>query len=137
MTDDELDAFFTEERTMRLATLDDDGWPTVAPVWYVWYEGEFWVHNLNRAKRTARLEAGGKASVSIDAGTAYLELRGIATRVHQHFLRDDQVPVAVRIMFSQRYRGSDEPAAPVEDHTWMRLTPKTIRSWDFRKIPVR
>jgi hypothetical protein len=134
MTRDELDVFFDQERTLRLATVDDDGWPTVAPVWFVWFDGEFWVRNLDRARRTARLEAGGKTSVSLDAGDAYLELRGIAARVHQHFLRDDQVPVAVRIKFSQRYAGTDEPVPAVADHTWLRLAPKKIRSWDFRKI---
>jgi hypothetical protein len=42
--------------------------------------GELWVWNLNRARRTARLEAGGRCGVTIDAGIDYHELRGITAR---------------------------------------------------------
>jgi nitroimidazol reductase NimA-like FMN-containing flavoprotein (pyridoxamine 5'-phosphate oxidase superfamily) len=56
-------AFLAEARVLRLATIDDDGWPVVVPLWFVHHpdaRGELWSWNLNRARRTSRLEAGGR-----------------------------------------------------------------------------
>jgi hypothetical protein len=40
MANDELDDLladlFAEERVLRLTTIDGDGWPAVAPVWFEW-----------------------------------------------------------------------------------------------------
>jgi nitroimidazol reductase NimA-like FMN-containing flavoprotein (pyridoxamine 5'-phosphate oxidase superfamily) len=133
MTPDELDAFLAEERVLRLATTDVDGWPAVVPVWYVWHEGAFWVWNLTRAKRTARLEAGTPASFVVDGGREYVELRGVSGRLTYRFVPDGEVPLEVRRGFSLRYFGTDHPLEPADHHRWLRLEPDTIASWDFRK----
>jgi nitroimidazol reductase NimA-like FMN-containing flavoprotein (pyridoxamine 5'-phosphate oxidase superfamily) len=133
MSPDELEAFLAEERVLRLATLDEDGWPAVVPVWFVWHDGAFWVWNLNRAKRTARLEAGTRCAFVVDGGSAYAELRGASGRLTAAAVADDRVPLAVRRRFSQRYLGSDHPLEPADHHTWFRFTPETVNTWDFRK----
>ena len=133
MSDAEVDAFLTTERVMRLATLDDDGWPAVVPVWFVWHEGAFWVWNLTRAKRTARLEAGTRASFVVDGGDDYVELRGVSGRLDYAFVADDEVPLTVRSAFSHKYFGSDHPLEPADHHRWLRFQPLAPASWDFRK----
>jgi len=133
MTAAEMDAFLTEERIIRIATLDDDGWPAVVPVWFVWHEGAFWVWNLTRAKRTARLEAGTRASFVVDGGEDYVELRGVSGRLDYAFIDDDAVPIAVRSAFSRKYFGSDHPLEPADHHRWIRFEPQSPASWDFRK----
>jgi nitroimidazol reductase NimA-like FMN-containing flavoprotein (pyridoxamine 5'-phosphate oxidase superfamily) len=133
MTDAELDAFLDEERVLRLATIDEDGWPAVVPVWFVWFEGAFWVWNLTRAKRTARLRDGTRCAFVVDGGEAYVELRGASGRLEQRFVPDDEVPLDVRVAFSRRYFGTDHPVEPATHHQWLRLAPLTLASWDFRK----
>ncbi len=133
MTDTELDTFFAEERVLRLATIDDEGWPAVVPVWFVWHEGAFWVWNLDRAKRTARLEAGTRCAFVVDGGSEYVELRGASGRLSYVMVADEEVPLEVRVAFSQRYFGSDHPLEPADHHTWFRFAPSTLNSWDFRK----
>ena len=133
MTDDELDAFLTEERVLRLATLDEDGWPAVVPVWFVWHDGGLWVWNLTRAKRTERLAAGTRASFVVDGGSEYVELRGASGRLSYRFVDDDEVPLAVRAGFSAKYFGSDQPLEPADHHDWIRFEPTTLATWDFRK----
>lgn len=133
MTDDELAAFLEEERVLRLATVDDEGWPAVVPVWFVWHEGAFWVWNLDRAKRTERLEAGARCAFVVDGGHEYVELRGAAGRLEQAVVADDDVPLDVRVRFSQRYFGTDHPLEPADHHTWFRFAPTTLTTWDFRK----
>lgn len=135
MTADEVDAFLHEERVMRLATVDQDDWPAVVPVWFVWSDGEFWVWNLDRAKRTRRLRSGDtKVSVVVDGGTAYQELRGVHARVAHRFVDDDATPVAVRSAYARKYFDTEQPVGAVDDHTWLALRPVRLESWDFRKV---
>lgn len=135
MTPEELDAFLREERVMRLATVDEDGWPAVVPVWFVWDGTAFWVYNLDRAKRTPRLRAGTRVAFVVDAGVEYVELRGVAGRLDYEFIDDeDAVPDEVRQAFGDKYLGG-YPMPRQDDHTWLRLTPRgPLRSWDFRKM---
>lgn len=133
MTPEELDTFLDEERVLRLATLDDAGWPAVVPVWYVWHDGAFWVWNLDRARRSARLAAGTRCAFAVDGGHEYAELRGASGRLHPEPVADEDVPLAVRTRFSERYFGTSTPLEPADHHTWYRFEPRTLRSWDFRK----
>lgn len=134
MNPDELEVFLDEERVLRLATLDDQGWPAVAPVWFVWHDGAFWVWNLEKAKRTSRLRTGTRCAFTVDGGREYVELRGASGRLTYRFVPDDEVPEAVRRGFSRRYLGTDEPLPPADHHAWIRLEPTTLATWDFRKL---
>ena len=130
-------AFLAEERVVRLATVDDEGWPVVVPLWFVHHpdpRGELWVWNLNRARRTARLEAGGRCGVTIDAGREYHELRGVTARATPVRVEDDDVPIEVRIAYARKYSGSDEPQPAAHHHTWFAFTLTAERSWDFRRL---
>lgn len=134
MTDDELRAFLEEERVLRVATVDDAGWPAVVPVWYVEQDGDIWIWNLDRARRTARLEEGTKVGICVDGGVEYAELRGVTARATYQFVDDDEVPVVVREKLGRKYFGLDGPVDHVDDHTWIRLELADVQTWDFRKI---
>ena len=132
-------AFLTEHRVLRLATVDDEGWPVVVPLWFVHHaddRGELWIWNLNRARRTRRLEDGGRCAVTVDAGHGYDELHGLSARATPTRIEDDAVPLAVRAAYAQKYFGSDEPLAPAHHHTWFALALSGERSWDFRRLSV-
>jgi len=130
-------AFLAEERVLRLATMDDEGWPVVVPLWFVHHpddRGELWIWNLNRARRTARLEAGGRSAVTVDAGHDYAELRGLSARATPQRIEDSAVPLEVRATYARKYFGSNEPLAPAHHHTWFALRLSRERSWDFRRL---
>jgi len=135
MTDDERDAFLSEERTLRMAVVGADGVPRVTPVWFLWEHGAFWVYNLDRARRTRRLESGTQVGLVVDAGTDYAELRGVSATIDGYeFLEDDDTPEDVRRGFGAKYFDSDHPVGGLDDHTWLRLDVATMGTWDFRKI---
>jgi hypothetical protein len=130
-------AFLAEARVLRLATIDDDGWPVVVPLWFVHHpdaRGELWSWNLNRARRTARLEAGGRCGLTVDAGESYAELHGLSARALPTMVPDDDVPLAVRAAYSRKYFGSDEPLHAAAHHTWVAFALAGERSWDFRLL---
>jgi hypothetical protein len=136
MTEEELDAFLDEARTLRLATVTDQGWPVATPVWFVWHDGAFWIWNLRRARRTGRLLGGGKVSVTVDDGTAYGELRGVLALVRAEAWAFEDVPPVVPAAFGRRYLPDGGPVRDRDDHQWIRLLPVRVRSWDFRKLPT-
>jgi hypothetical protein len=141
MAPDVRAAFLAEERVLRLATIDSDGWPVAVPLWFVHHpesapggRGELWIWNLDRARRTSRLEAGARCGVTIDAGDDYADLRGLTARAVPMRVEDDTVPLEVRVAYARKYFGSDEPLAPADHHTWFALSLAAERTWDFRRI---
>jgi len=137
MDPDVRTAFLAEERVVRIATVDDDGWPVVVPLWFVHHpdpRGELWAWNLDRARRTARLETGGRCGVTVDAGRDYHELRGVTARARPTRVEDDDVPIEVRRAYARKYFASDEPHPAAHHHTWFAFTLTAERSWDFRRL---
>jgi len=137
MSSDVRAEFLATERVLRLATIDDENWPVVVPLWFVHHldeRGELWIWNLNRARRTARLEAGEHSAITIDAGHDYAELRGLSARATPMRVDADEVPLEVRSIYARKYFGSDEPHAHASHHTWFVLDLSHERSWDFRRI---
>ena len=130
-------AFLTEERVLRLAVVDAEGWPDVVPLWFVHHpdpRGELWVWNLTRARRTEDLTGGARCGVTIDGGEAYAELRGLTARATPTRIADDEVPVEVRLAFSRKYFAHDEPLPAAHHHVWVALALTDERSWDFRRL---
>ena len=86
-------AFLAEERVLRLAVVDADGWPDVVPLWFVHHadpRGELWIWNLTRSRRTADLARGARCGVTVDGGEAYAELRGLTARTDEVGARTGQ-----------------------------------------------
>lgn len=132
MTDEELAELLRTERTARVATVSPDGEPHVAPLWFVWHEGELYVTSLKRSRRGHDIERGSRVAVCVDAGESYNELRGAV--LYGRFEDAGDVP-HVRRLFGEKYWGGiDIPQ--VKSHAWLVLRPEKIVSWDFKKIPA-
>jgi hypothetical protein len=142
MTPGEVDAFLHEQRTARVATVAGDGSPHVVPLWYVWVGGRLWLNSLTRSQRWVDIQRDPRVAVIIDAGEAYHELRGVELRGPAIPVGDvprttAPVPelVAVEDAFALKYHGSHD-FRPDGRHAWLAITPKGVRSWDFRKNPL-
>ena len=141
MTAEERDAFLDEQRTCRVGTASPDGRPHVSPLWYVWHGGCLWLYSIVRSQRWTDLERNPRCSVVVDAGTEYLELRGVelygSVEVVGEVPRTGETEVAeledVERRFGQRYHGIDEMRHDGR-HAWLRLRPEREFTWDFRKL---
>jgi PPOX class probable F420-dependent enzyme len=141
MTPAELDAFLTEQRTCRVATLSADGRPHISALWFAWDGTALWLYSLTRSRRWAELRRDPRIAVIVDDGHDYGELRGAelsgeAVRVGEAPRSGAPCPEldAPERMFAAKYFGLD--AMPHDRrHAWLRLTPDTVSSWDFRKLP--
>ncbi|MFI2781479.1 pyridoxamine 5'-phosphate oxidase family protein [Streptomyces sp. ALB3] len=141
MTDAERDTYLARQRTCRVATVSPEGMPHVGALWFVWDGTSVWLYSLTRSLRWAQLRRDPRASVVVDDGEEYGELRGVELSGEVTFVGEiprtgaacDELTEPERL-FAAKYLGSD--SLPHDGrHAWLRLTPRTVRSWDFRKLP--
>jgi hypothetical protein len=142
MDDAEVDAFLALERTCRVATVGADGTPHVMPMWFVWQDGSVWLNSIVRSQRWTDLTRTPDVAVVIDAGTEFHELRGVEVRgvieqvgdVPRTDRPDPELAEPERLM-GRKYAPSGE-FHPDGRHAWLRVRPRKVVSWDFRKNPA-
>ncbi|KUF17039.1 MULTISPECIES: pyridoxamine 5'-phosphate oxidase family protein [Streptomyces] len=143
MTPGEVDAFLTGERTCRVATVSSDGAPHVSALWFVWDGTSMWLYSLTRSRRWAELRRDPRLAVVVDAGEDYGELRGVELTGTAEFVGEvprtgapcPELDEPERLFFRKNF-GLDE-AVHDGRHAWLRLTPESVVSWDFRKLGQR
>lgn len=138
MSPGERDEFLAGQRTCRVATVGADG-PHATPLWFCWHDGRLWLYSITRSRRWADLRRDPRVGVVVDAGQDYLDLRGVeitgtAEVVGEVPRTGDPLDLLapVEAQFARKYFDGPEM---VHDgrHAWLRVTPRQIVSWDFRK----
>jgi Pyridoxamine 5'-phosphate oxidase len=135
MTTDELDAYLRGERTCTVATIGLQG-PHASALWFVWDGTSMWLYSITRSQRWTNLERDPRVSVLVEAGEGYMELRGaeLLGSVEQV----GEVPRTGEPCdeLTEPERLWDEKYGIAHDgrHAWLRLTPRKIVTWDFRKL---
>lgn len=121
MSGAEAAAFLAEERTVTCATQGPRGWPHLMPLWYVLRDGadeqggpRIWAWTYASSQKVRNLERDPRATLQVEAGETYQELRGVMlecdVRVHSEF----SVVRALGLEIFSRYAvGRGEP--PVGD----------------------
>jgi nitroimidazol reductase NimA-like FMN-containing flavoprotein (pyridoxamine 5'-phosphate oxidase superfamily) len=140
MTDAELNRFLESERTCRVATLGSDG-PHVTALWFLWDGTSIWLSSLVRSRRFANLRRDRRAALIVDAGCEFMELRGVevtgCVEVVGEIPRAGEVSPCleeVERQYSDKYLGGEIKELRAGTHAWLRLTPREIVSWDYRKL---
>ena len=141
MSDAEVAAFLAEERVVVCATNGRDGFPHLMPLWYVVREGEVWAWTFAKSQKVKNLERDPRATLQLEDGEQYHELRGVMLKCDVEVVRDtDRVRELGEEIFA-RYTGgglTDEVRAMVA-----RQAPKRVAlhfrareraTWDHRKL---
>lgn len=140
MSPEERNAFLAEQRTCRVGSVGKDGAPHVSAVWYAWDGAALWIYSIMRSQRWVNLMRDPRVSVAVDTGDGYFELRGVELLgrlepVGEQPRAGDPNPELEEPerIFAARYSGSRWQGYDGR-HAWLRLRPKKIISWDFRKL---
>jgi hypothetical protein len=155
MSEAEARSFLAEERTMTCATAGPRGWAHLMPLWYVLREapaGEpgprLWAWTYAASQKVRNLERDARASVQVEAGELYQELRGVTLECEVTIHRETDVVAALgREIFARYAAPRGEPPAqnlPAEVGEMVDLqAPKRVglefcerhrASWDHRKL---
>src|SRR5918993_5088172 len=89
MSPDEVLTFLAEERTVICATNGRDGFPHLMPLWYVVRDGTLWAWTYAKSQKIKNLERDPRASLQVEAGETYDQLRGLMLRTEAVLHRDE------------------------------------------------
>ncbi len=142
MSDAEVDAFLHEQRTVICATIGRDGAPHVMPLWYVVRDGDIWSWTYASSQKVRNLERDPRATLTVEAGEAYEELRGVMLSTEARIERDPDFVAALGLAVYERYIQGDE-LPPAVRASVAKQAPKRVAlhftqygrsSWDHRKL---
>jgi hypothetical protein len=124
------------------ATTGADGWPHVVPLWYVVRDGEVWVWTYAASQKVVNLERDPYATLLVEAGEIYAELRGVMLKVEAEIVHDPELVSALGLAVLERNaRGGEitrEAAEVVVRQASKRVAIRFVEhariSWDHRKL---
>jgi PPOX class probable F420-dependent enzyme len=143
MGEEEIASFLDEQRVMVCATNGRDGWPHLMPLWYVVRDGELWSWTYAKSQKVRNLERDAHATLQIEAGEAYEELRGVMIKAQAviHRATDAVAELGADIFrrYSQGERAVgadflDTVRAQAAKRVGLQLVPQAVASWDHRKL---
>jgi general stress protein 26 len=154
MSSDEVLAFLGEERTVICATNGPRGWPHLMPLWYVLRptgDGdapEVWAWTFAKSQKVRNLERDPRATLQVEAGASYEELRGVMLECDVVVHRDSEAVAALGRDIFVRYaspRGqppvAELPAqvqkmvgAQAAKRVGLEFAERRRATWDHRKL---
>jgi len=136
MSDAEVLEFLEQERTLTCATIGPDAWPHLMPLWYVVREGGCWAWTYAKSQKVRNLERESRCTVQVEAGTAYLELRGVMMKCVCAIHRDPEIVAGVGTELGVRYGGGGYEVKPAQasKRVALQFIASRTASWDHRKL---
>jgi general stress protein 26 len=140
MGGDEVLAFLEQSRTVTCATHGPRGWPHLMPLWYVLRDGRLWAWTFAKSQKARNIERDPRATLQVEAGEAYAELRGVMLECDVVVHRDVELVTELGVEIFTRYgEGSaDEMRQMVERQAPKRIGLEFVElrraTWDHRKL---
>jgi PPOX class probable F420-dependent enzyme len=142
MSDEEVLDLLGEQRTVIAATNGHDGWPHLMPLWYVVRSGTLWAWTYAKSQKARNLERDPRATLQVEAGESYDQLRGVMLRTEAVLHRDPETIEGFLAELVERYAGPQgDPEAMLEG--FRSQVPKRVAiefaergrvTWDHRKL---
>lgn len=146
-----------EERVVVCSTNGPRGWPHSMPLWYTLRDPagetlpdgppkELWVWTYAKSQKVRNLERDPRATLLVEAGVEYQELRGVQIEAEAELIRDTDRVFEFAKELTLRYAdGIDsiegDAAAALQaqapKRVAIRFEPVRVASWDHRKLGGR
>ena len=140
MTDDELHRFLQEERIVTIATIGPNGRPHLMPLWFVADGAVISGWTFGKSQKVKNLERKPQATLQVEAGDAYQELRGAMLECDVEIVRDTEKVAAIGTAVTRRYTGAAGDEVPemvrlqAPKRVGLIFRPTRVASWDHRKL---
>jgi len=142
VTEDEVNKFLESKLNIQLATIDEDGYPSIQPLWFLYDEesGKIYISTQNNTRKIYNLnKTSDKIYFSIDDET--FPYRGVKGRGIAKISEDIDTNIPITEKIIMKYLGTlDNPLAQmIMDNAKkgiqvvIEITPKFFSAWDFGK----
>jgi Pyridoxamine 5'-phosphate oxidase len=146
MTDAELATFIEEARVLTCATIGAGGRPHLMPLWFCVRDGQIASWTYASSQKARNLERSPQATIQLEAGETYDQLRGVMQECDVEILRDLDAVTAVGLGVALRYAPgvlpADDPPAELRAFVAQQAAkriglifhPTRTVTWDHRKL---
>jgi PPOX class probable F420-dependent enzyme len=140
MSDAEVAAFLDQQRVVICATNGPRGWPHLMPLWYTVRDGEIWAWTYAKSQKVRNLERDARATLQVEAGEEYHELRGVMFEARTTIHRELELVTEFGVELFRRYSGAagedylEAVRAQASKRVALQFTPARTASWDHGKL---
>lgn len=146
MSEPELARFLAGERIVTCATMGPNGRPHLMPLWYVIDKGLITAWTFAKSQKVRNLERRPQATLQVEAGETYDQLRGAMLECDVEIVRDLERVIAIGAALAVKYLrvpGATSPDAPevraavagqAPKRLGLRFHPARVVTWDHRKL---
>jgi PPOX class probable F420-dependent enzyme len=140
MSDSEVRAFLAEQMVMQCATNGPRGLPHMVALWFVSGGDELRGWTYAKSQKARNLERDPRATLGIEDGVQYHELRGVMFECDVELERDPERVERFGLELFERYAGelTDEirtmVAKQAQKRVGLTFVPTRTVSWDHRKL---
>lgn len=143
LSDAELLELLAAERVAIVSSFGPRGWPHSMPLWFVPREGEVWIWTYAKSQKVRNLERDPRATVLVETGHEYSELRGAMIEAEAVLHRDLATVLGFAEELTLRYaegisslegdaKAGLEAQAP--KRVAIQFKPVRTATWDHRKL---
>jgi hypothetical protein len=140
MTPEELRAFLAERMVMQCATVGPRGVPHMVPLWYVLGNGELRGWTYAKSQKAKNLERDPRATLGIEDGVEYQDLRGVMFECDVRVARDPAAVEGFGLELFQRFASDLTPeiremvSKQAQKRVGLTFVPYREVTWDHRKL---
>jgi hypothetical protein len=142
MTPEEVRSFLETELTAQVATMGPNGRPHLVPVFYVTRGEAVATWTYAKSQKAVNLRRLAQATVLVEAGRSYEQLRGVSMECDVQILEDTEQIALIGQELTHRMIGDAEVATSAsqfvrvqaEKRVGLLFTPTNVVSWDHAKL---
>jgi PPOX class probable F420-dependent enzyme len=143
LTDAERAELLDSERIVIVSSIGPRGWPHSMPMWFVVRDGDIWVWTYAKSQKVKNLERDPRATLLVETGFEYTELRGIQIEARAELIRDtDQVfefAKELTVRYAEGIESVEGDAAEslkaqAPKRVAIHFQPVRVATWDHRKL---
>jgi nitroimidazol reductase NimA-like FMN-containing flavoprotein (pyridoxamine 5'-phosphate oxidase superfamily) len=146
MTTQEIEALMTNVSTLRIATVGPGSDINLTPMTFGWADGRAYI--FGRGQKIANLRRNPTATILVDTGERWPELKGVMMRGRAVVLEDAEAEArdpglaAARLDIGRKHGLADEAgntkvfeaSASGRSRRWIVFAPKRVVSWDNTRL---
>ncbi|MDQ3644116.1 MAG: pyridoxamine 5'-phosphate oxidase family protein [Actinomycetota bacterium] len=139
MTEEELHAFLEEQRTVIVATTGPNARPHLMPLWFVADGTQLSGWTFAKSQKARNLERDPRATLSLESGVEYGELRGAMLECDVEVERETERVKSYGDALVDRYGGGSPEMkelfrAQAPKRVGLRFRTTRAVTWDHRKL---
>ena len=143
LTPEEQRELLESERVVVVSSIGVRGWPHSMPLWYVPRDTDIWIYTYTKSQKVKNLERDPRATLLVETGHEYGELRGVEIEAEAEIHRDADTVFDVATELTVRYSddissvegdAAEALKAQARKRVAVRFEPRRIASWDHRKL---